>query len=148
MKIILFLLLCLSLQTGCTNKTDASNVYRSESGLSVSMKKPIADVEINKNGFMFFIAPRESRQNNYISVTISNVAPDKIDGAKTKENIDYLYLIEEFEGGSGGKETIIKIWKPCIKSDYILIERYVQSDKKQSDGLAWEVAENSKCDPK
>lgn len=142
MKFLIFFLCCL-LFIGCEMKSTTQMAAVSpthKNGLQVSIAVQYSSIEETPNGFVIYIQPADARQQNYILVEKGVSKPEGLSLSKVIDDKEYFYLQETYEGGSGGAEKILKIWKSDNGSEGYFIEHYNQSDFDEGSNTAWDIA--------
>lgn len=141
MKFLIFFLCCL-LFIGCEMKSTTKMATTSkthQNGLQVSIAVQYSSIVETPNGFTIYIQPADARQQNYILVEKRVSRPEDLNLSKIINDKEYFYSEEVYEGGSGGAEKILKIWKSEDGNEGFFVEHYSQSDSDDGSNVAWDI---------
>lgn len=144
MKVVFVSLLWL-LVVGCDmneNSEPSDDNVSHENGLIVKVELDWISVDKVDNGFIFQRVPEESRQVDSITLEFLEVYDVSSSEVRILDDVSYYYELDTFQGGSGGAEYTLRIWKPLNRGG-VALEHYVQSEYEPSFEESWKLIESA-----
>ena len=145
----LLVLFSVLLLLGCSSKTEEVNMksVSHKNGLLLDIPEDISDIQETNEGFKLQLSDPDRRLFNSISVQLLDTNPYATINLKERYmgSAVYLYSEEKYEGGSGGAEYKLSIWKKLPSNDAlgVAITQDQQSERDVDYDLAWRIAESA-----
>ena len=116
-------------------------------GLVVQIPKDARSLKETDKGYKLSLSRPDGRHYNSISIKLLGVNPYTGMALKEKyiDEVIYLYSEEKYEGGSGGAEYKLSIWKklPSNGGLGVAITQHQQSERDVDYDIAWRIAESA-----
>ena len=145
MKKFFSFFLCLGL-VGCdmTDRNQSSGqMIRHDNGLVAEAVFEYVSIEHTTSGFLFHKNAEGSRQIDSITLELRNTYDVLNTDTKIKDDVTYHFHLDVFEGGSGGTEYTLRVWKP-LDGSAIALEHYVQSENEPDFTESWNLIESAR----
>lgn len=117
-----------------------AQVLEHANGLRVPVDFDYSEVVQSAAGFVLYISPKSSRQQNQVKIEYQNAPPAGLNEVRTVEGITFEFKRDSYNAGSGGEEHILTIWRPLSAGSGVLIEHYVQGDSTVEPDSIWALA--------
>lgn len=139
------LFLCLGLAgCGVTDRNQSSaQMIRHDNGLAAQAEFEYVSIQHAKKGFVIYKKPEGSRQIDSITLELRNTYDVLNTDTKIKDDVTYHFHLDVFEGGSGGTEYTLRVWKP-LDGSAIALEHYVQSENEPDFTESWNLIESAR----
>ena len=144
MKAFPWLFLCIGL-VGCdTNDRNKSRGHKinHDNGLVAEAEFEYTSFDKTDNGFIIRKNPEDSRQAGSITLELVNAYDTANTETRTIDDATYHFHLNTFQGGSGGAEYTLRIWKP-LNGNGIALEHYVQSEYEPDFAESWKLIESA-----
>ena len=103
--------------------------FAHRNGLTFHFIGSYADLQETDNGYIIQISPRDSRQANQIAVEYRHEKPANLEKAKKMQGQKIYYREQVDEGGSGGSEATLQLWKTTDQGKGVYVEHYRQAEQ-------------------
>ena len=147
---VTFLVLSILTGTGCDMKTDSPkrNISLSHpNGLRATINLSYQSIREHDSGYIIGLSLPDSRQVSDIKIVHKNTY-EVIDlKSRVIDEQQYLYREETVDGGPGGPEYTLTIWKP-LSGDGVLLTYYDQTDSKLELADVWGIIESATVENK
>lgn len=138
---ILFILF-FSLLMGCdmnTSNNSQEKEFIHVTGLQFKLLGPYAKIQETDQGYIIYISPEDSRQADQILVQYRNEKPAHLEVVKEIDGQKIFYRESYDDGGSGGAETTLELWKQTGQGQGVYIEHYRQTEGRTDFAGTWAV---------
>ena len=140
--------LCLGL-IGCEmadRNQSSGQMIRHDNGLVAEVEFEYVSIEHTTTGFLFQKNAEGSRQIDSITLELRSTYDASNTDTKIKDDVTYHYNLDVYEGGSGGAEYTLRVWKP-LDGSAIALEHYVQSENEPDFTESWDLIESASVQP-
>ncbi len=141
----IFSILVMMLPLLACNDSAEFRTLKHDNGLTLSISTDPSQVQPTQDGFVIVLSQPSNRSVNQISIRLQadTVAPSGVE-TKTRGGQKYLFKRESADGGSGGREQILCIWKPLARGGVLLVH-HVQAESENLDfEMDWQIIESTR----
>lgn len=147
MGVKFFLLIALMLLIGCDANLSfkkESKLFTHKNGLTFKYNDPSVRLSQTSNGFVLYLSPENSRQQNQIIIEYQAEKPPLATDLKEIAGQKIYFHQELVVGASGGDERILTLWKTIDAKKGVYIQHTCQSDTVSDFSSTWDLIINVK----
>jgi hypothetical protein len=127
-----------------TSDTQNERIFSHENGLTFHYRDSAVDSRKTDKGFVLYLAPESARQQNQILVEYRGEKPALPEATKVIDDAKIYYHQETLDGGSGGEEVILTLWKPINTNQWVFVEHVRQAETAEDFAPTWALIANAK----
>lgn len=138
------LFLCLGLGGCDTNDRNQSSgdTITHDNGLVAEAEFEYTSLDKIDNGFVIHRNPEDSRQADSITLKLIDTYDTANTETRIMDDAIYRFHLDTYQGGSGGAEYTLRIWKP-LNGGGVALEHYVQSEYEPDFAESWRLIESA-----
>ncbi|HEY6529129.1 MAG TPA: Tsi3 family protein [Cellvibrionaceae bacterium] len=126
-----------------SSETQEDTLFTHENGLSFSYGNSSIRSTKTAQGFILDLAPQGARQQNQIIVEYRAEKPASVEELKELGGEKIFYHRESVEGGSGGEEVVLTLWKLINTDKWVYVEHTRQADTATDVAPTWVLIEKA-----